>query len=302
MAASDVTPGLPVHPSNEFHKALNALKLEPSKTFNPIHERVSASKWPYTTGAYHVGNKNSPVAVCVLSSEEMLDAFKNSTHLKKVAIVGKLSTENIGIEKIILNTISNPNIRFLILCGQESRGHYAGQAILSLTENGIDDDDRIVGAKGARPFLRNVTKEQIEDFRKQVKVVDLIGNTNSEKVLLQVNECKKNNVEPFSTSHLIEKPEEIVAFHEAVKGFIPDSLGFFTIFVKDKTGEIIVDHYSNDYILRHVLKGKRAEDICTTIMKLGLVSRLDHAAYLGRELQKAEDALRLGHNYEQEKS
>ena len=36
---------------------------------------------------------------------------------EKIAIYGKLKTENIGIEKIVANVISNPNIRYLLICG-----------------------------------------------------------------------------------------------------------------------------------------------------------------------------------------
>ena len=37
-----------------------------------------------------------------------------------------------------------------------------------------------------------------------------------------------------------------------------------------------------------------------TILRLGLVSSLEHAAYLGRELAKAEIALSLKKSYEQD--
>jgi len=34
------------------------------------------------------------------------------------ALSGTLQTENIGIEKIVCNTVANPNIRYLIVCGK----------------------------------------------------------------------------------------------------------------------------------------------------------------------------------------
>jgi len=46
--------------------------------------------------------------------------------------------------------------------------------------------------------------------------------------------------------------------------------------------------------------GTNARDILNTLIDSGLVSRLDHAGYLGRELEKAELALRLGHSYSQD--
>jgi dihydropteroate synthase len=50
----------------------------------------------------------------------------------------------------------------------------------------------------------------------------------------------------------------------------------------------------------NIIKGKTAESIYTEIMGMGLVARLDHAAYLGSELAKAEIALRTGKEYIQD--
>jgi tetrahydromethanopterin S-methyltransferase subunit A len=86
------------------------------------------------------------------------------------------------------------------------------------------------------------------------------------------------------------------------KRMVKDPYGFFTIFVDKPRGEIVVEFYEqvtkdkdNKFAtgkLGLVLCGTTAEAICHTIAREELVSRFDHAAYLGRELQKAEIALR----------
>lgn len=48
------------------------------------------------------------------------------------------------------------------------------------------------------------------------------------------------------------------------------------------------------------IAGRDARDILNTLIEMGLVSRLDHAGYLGRELEKAEIALRLKRCYVQD--
>ena len=53
-----------------------------------------------------------------------------------VAIYGSLKTENIGIEKIVANVISNPHIRYLIVCGDDIRGHSSGSSLITLQKNG----------------------------------------------------------------------------------------------------------------------------------------------------------------------
>ena len=48
------------------------------------------------------------------------------------------------------------------------------------------------------------------------------------------------------------------------------------------------------------VKGKHWQDVLYTILNNGDVSRLDHSAYLGRELYKAELAIRYGRSFEQD--
>ncbi len=43
-----------------------------------------------------------------------------------------IKTENLGLEKVIANIISNPNIRFILLCGTEVKGHLSGQTLAAL--------------------------------------------------------------------------------------------------------------------------------------------------------------------------
>ena len=61
--------------------------------------------------------------------------------LSGAAIAGPCKTENLGIEKVVANIISNPNIRFLILAGAEVQGHITGQSFKALHENGAEDSN-----------------------------------------------------------------------------------------------------------------------------------------------------------------
>ena len=48
------------------------------------------------------------------------------------------------------------------------------------------------------------------------------------------------------------------------------------------------------------IKGTRWQDVFSTLLSQGDVSLLDHAGYLGRELYKAELAIRFGRSFEQD--
>lgn len=122
--------------------------------------------WPPVRGDYQVGSPNAGVAVVTLAS---------SLFPQGAAIFGPCRTENLGVEKIVANVISNCNIRFLILCGVESKGHLPGNTILALHKNGIDEQGRIIGSCGAIPFIQNLPPEAIARFQQQVELIDCIG-------------------------------------------------------------------------------------------------------------------------------
>jgi len=76
----------------------------------------------------------------------------------------------------------------------------------------------------------------------------------------------------------------------------PDPAGEFTIYVKDRITAV----HSVAGAPRLAIEGSSALEVCDTILALGLVTRLEHALYLGRELAKAEIALRTGRSYVQD--
>ena len=61
-----------------------------------------------------------------------------------------------------------------------------------------------------------------------------------------------------------------------------------------------MEHYDNDGVLDAVIEADQAASLYIPAIEMGLISRLDHAAYLGRELARAEEALRTGAPYIQD--
>lgn len=159
-----------------------------------------ADNWPVLSGNYSVGDPQSNVAVCTITS-------KLSFPRELCAMSGEMKTENIGIERVIINTISNANIRYIVVCGKESKGHFAGQTLISIHKNGIDEKGKIIGSKGAIPFIENIPKEAVERFRKQIiKIVDLIGETDKKKIIEVIKALPKEN--PFEEGYYLVKEIE----------------------------------------------------------------------------------------------
>jgi hypothetical protein len=98
-------------------------------------------------------------------------------------IIGTVKTENMGLEKVILNIISNPRIRFLIVCGKEEFGHFPADAVMKIRRNGIDERKRIIDSRSAIPYICNIGKEAVERFRAQIEVVDLVHPKESEEIV-----------------------------------------------------------------------------------------------------------------------
>jgi len=146
-------------------------------------------------GEFTTGNPESPVAVVTLARELELP-------LDRVAIHGKMKTENLGIEKVVANVISNPHIRFLIVFGEEIRGHRAGGSIIALHRHGIDGSKRIVEAPGAVPYIENIKDEAIVRFREQVEVIDLLNNTDMETLLQTIDDCLERNPGSFGEPYI----------------------------------------------------------------------------------------------------
>ncbi len=75
-------------------------------------------------------------------------------------------------------------------------------------------------------------------------------------------------------------------------------------FIRDPLGDFIIWVAGDKIVCKHEklnVVGVNAKEIVDTVLANNLLSRLDHAAYLGRELKKAEIALKLKKNYIQDR-
>jgi hypothetical protein len=79
-----------------------------------------------------------------------------------------------------------------------------------------------------------------------------------------------------------------------------DRAGYFVVIPQRERGIIVIEHYSYDDTLLRSIEGHDARSIYWTIISNDWVSQLSHAAYLGKELAKAELALTIGFKYVQD--
>ncbi|MBU6410061.1 MAG: DUF4346 domain-containing protein, partial [Verrucomicrobia bacterium] len=256
--------------------------------------------WPPLPGSYKPLYYHAPVAVCTLTDDALMKRLAG-TATSEIAIAGTMQTENLGIERLLQNTLANSNIRFLVLCGGDSRqaiGHLPGQSLMALSHAGVDERMRIIGAPGKRPVLRNVSREAIEHFRRTIEVVDLVGETSVSQILDAAKNCALRNpgpAEPFSGTRSVA----------TIAGYVPqrmisDPAGYFVVFPDRGRQLLMLEHYRNDGVLDVVIEGHSPAELYIPAIEKHLISRLDHAAYLGKELARAEQALLSGGSFIQD--
>ena len=151
----------------------------------------SDHEWPPISGDFETGDPSHCVAICTLGKKISVDT--------EFVIIGTCKTENIGIERVIINVISNPKIRYLILCGPEVPGHFTGRSMRALHQNGVDPETRkIIDAEGAIPYIENIPIEGIEQFREQVELFDMININEPEKIDSKAKELGSKNPGEYS--------------------------------------------------------------------------------------------------------
>jgi len=264
--------------------------------------------WPIADGSYLIGDRSAPVAVCVLTSDDLLAPLVT---VSGTAIVGSVHTANLGIERIVANVTANPAIRFLLLCGKESHLFRPGQSLVALIERGVDDEGRIIDAQGYQPVLRNVPRSQIERFRRQIELVDWRDERDIATLRDRIAHLAARNPGRFTEGggHDQRAEDRATASHGFVR--LPvggarepltyDPKGFFVITLDRAAGEVVVRHYLPDNSPAHELRGRSPEALALGIIRADLVSHLSHAAYLGAEFAKAQAALLLNLRYEQDR-
>jgi tetrahydromethanopterin S-methyltransferase subunit A len=245
--------------------------------------QLSDVSWPPVVGEYVVVDKTASVAVSTLASIELTDAIARRTP-NGLAIVGKTETENIGIDKVIKNIVTSPSIRYLLVAGIESRGHLTGETLLSLVKNGVDDTGRVIGSHGKRPILRNVSYAEIQAFREQVQIIDMIGCEDSDEIAARIEELSQQFNPSCGYSECGgQTPISIVPVPKvkANKSSDPvkmDKAGYFVIVPLADRGVISVEHYDYDNSLLRTIEGNTARDIYRTIIEQEWVTELSHAA------------------------
>ena len=166
--------------------------------------------YPPEEGRYVRGNDASPVAVAIILNHDAdkippeIEGLVRAGIESGAALSGTIQTENIGFEKVVCNIVANPNIRYIILGGPESEGHWTGEALKALLRYGVDEKMRIRETSAPHPFLYNLPMEFIARFRKQLVLIDLQFEGDSELIRKAVWSCYQEKAVEFRGYSLLD--------------------------------------------------------------------------------------------------
>ena len=158
---------------------------------------VRTPEWPlYFRNIVRIGNLDSNVGVVTLWTER--DVVQKELEPGSYAAVGNLYAAA-GINHMMRNIFANPMIRYLIIWGADMS--QSGHSLVKFMEKGIDEDYKIVDARGE--LEKEIPLHAVEEFRKNVKVIDMRGKPFA-LVRQTIKELPK--VEPFAKKPRIFPP------------------------------------------------------------------------------------------------
>jgi tetrahydromethanopterin S-methyltransferase subunit A len=143
----------------------------------PIKSRIEEAAgfackflYPVSTSTFN-GNGDS-IAICTLSSIDLLKKISKNNIMEKVVIAGRLFSENKGIDSLVSFCATSLSLKYLLICGRDTKGHYPGDALIKLMVHGIDAKGRIVNAISHHPYL-TVHTGLIDEFRSRIELIDM---------------------------------------------------------------------------------------------------------------------------------
>lgn len=267
--------------------------IRPTWTTSPAEKDA----WPIKPGRYAVVAADAPIVVTTLASESLAADLAGLAPQGLCMVAAVESSRD--VKNLICNLAANLSIQCLVVAGKDNADKPFGAALLALLSATPPGERTAAICQPIRSALEN----EISTLRERVKLVDLIGSEDVHKVLSRIGPLAADAKRPntgivVKGSGAEEGVERVMAGKSASYELNPDKAGEFRI--KIERGVIVLQHYGQKDNLLRIVEGDSARDICLTLIRNGWVSKLDHAAYLGRQLTWAELALRDGTTFVQD--
>lgn len=258
-----------------------------------------ADKWPFVAGRYHVVDDTAPVIVVMPGNEELADTLA-ALSVRGLCMISPVCQSASDVEKLIRNVEANLAVHCIVLVGGETGKNYPALEAFCA----IFDDDQNISEKARRIAHGARGKLKAFDFaalQKRVHVVNMLDCIEVDKIVAGVIKHGTEGQRP-DAGFVVQGHDTTLGVQRVIvptdiaHDYKYDKAGKFIVGTDKNT--IVAEHYNSKGELLRVIQGKSARDMCIMLIRNGWVSRLDHAAYLGRELALAEMSVQQGVPYE----
>ncbi|OKY79168.1 MAG: Dihydropteroate synthase FolP [Candidatus Methanohalarchaeum thermophilum] len=233
------------------------------------------------------------------------------------SLLENLSTaEKLGIKTIADPILSPPNSG---LVDSIQRCHELNKLKPGLpTMMGVGNVTELIDADslGINALMANIVSELSVDLllttEASLKTKGSVRELNKSCKMAYISKMKETYPKDLNIDLLNLKTKKRKEFPPEKLGEVIDGLhekevtsskspkGCFEIGVDREKKEIIAVFHSKNSEKHLTIKGRKADQIIKKITKRELIEDLNHSAYLGQELKKAEIALKTGKNYIQD--
>jgi tetrahydromethanopterin S-methyltransferase subunit A len=140
--------------------------------------------YPIPTSSFM--GKGESIAICTLSSVDLLKKISKDKIMEKVLIAGRLFSENKGIDSLVTFCVQTSTLKYLLICGRDTKGHYSGDALVKLKTHGIDKGNRIINAISPHPNL-TCGPLSIQKFRDKIELIDMRDCLDLDEIRNKIN-------------------------------------------------------------------------------------------------------------------
>jgi tetrahydromethanopterin S-methyltransferase subunit A len=256
-----------------------------------------SDRWPFVRGDYTVIDAGARTVVATVNGSELAKELVAAAP-PGLCMVARLRSAA-DAANLLRAVHANLAVESVICAGESAPDEPLAPALLRL---GRGED---VSADATGSLMNTIAAlleaADVAAVRKRVRFVDLLGSKDAKKIVAQIKageSAGKNANAGFITHTDDAGVERLVVPRDLRHEVRGDKTGHFVIRLEEQS--IVVEHRNAKDERLRVIEGKTARDLCLTVIRNGWVSRLEHAAYLGRELARAEAALKNGHSYRQD--
>ena len=256
-------------------------------------------KWPFSPGRYYVVDDTAPVIV-VMPDNDALAETLSALSVQGLCMISSICRSASDVEKLTRNVEANLAVHCIVLVGgEEGKDYPAVDALRAIFDDdeGISEKARRI-AHGARGKLKNF---DFAALQKRVNVINMLDCVEVDKIVAGIVKHGSEGQRP-DAGFVVQGHDTTLGVQRVIAptsishDYQHDKAGKFIIGTNNKF--IVVEHYNAKGELLRLIQGASARDLCIMLIRNGWISRLDHAAYLGRELALAEIAVQQGVPYE----